>query len=518
MWRYLSSNLDWKIPFFSFHFVFIKTTIKHATEFMDQRPSRVDFDDAVQTTTKKTRKGATLVCQNRALPSGAEFGVNLKSFRVPREVETFRGVEMLPAGRVHLAFVGGGGGARVGEFVLAEKDGEVETRTWDEKNERFYNRREAARIDDEEKEYTKQKVILGVKRGDFDECLGAYEEDSREDARWKRLTNRIDVNCLKRCKIEPGVMFVPGGVDRCLDAFGRKKRLTREVEDDAKNRNEEEDENTRAAKFTFDATTRAPRDADAAILTKIHVDGRFRFERAMNVFGENREAMLAEHQLAYVLFFAFGCGKGLEQWKELTVIMANVMAEYIKEDVEKKTSNDQSVKNRNDDWSSFFVGFLGSLEGQFNDDATNEGTLDEVVSETFPTTSRDEKQLSDILRDAISKSYRIVSSSSFPRDDDAMFGWLVRFETIAKRLLQLKIFQVRTGNNCMQEENGAYTSLIIDHDAETEDEQPLIVELPEGKYAHMDKDDDDIEVVEADDTNININNIDNNKTRMSWMV
>ena len=295
--------------------------------------------------------------------------------------------------------------------------------------------------------------------------------------------------------------------------------MTREVEDDATNRNEEEDdENTRTAKFTFDATTRVPRDADAAILTKIHVDGRFRFERAMNVFGENREAMLAEHQLAYVLFFAFGCGKGLEQWKELTVIVANVMAEYIKEDVEKKTSNDQSVKNRNDEWSSFFVGFLGSLEAQFNDDASNEGTLDEIVSETFPTTSRDEKQLSDILRDAISKSYRIVSSSSFPRDDDATFGWLVRFESIAKRLLQLKIFQVRTGDNCMQEENGAYTSLIIDHDAETEDEQPLIVELPEGKYARMDKDDDDIEVVEADDTNININNIGDTKTRMSWMV
>ena len=81
-------------------------------------------------------------------------------------------------------------------------------------------------------------------------------------------------------------MFVPGGVDRCLDADGRKKRLTRGLEDDATNRNEEEDdENTRTAKFTFDATTRVPRDADAAILTKIHVDGRFRFERAMNVFG-----------------------------------------------------------------------------------------------------------------------------------------------------------------------------------------------------------------------------------------
>ena len=76
--------------------------------------------------------------------------------------------------------------------------------------------------------------------------------------------------------------------------------------------------------------------------SKIHVDGRFRFEGDERVWREG----VCEHRLAYVLFFAFGCGKGLEQWKELTVIVANVMAEYIKEDVEKKTSNDQSVKNR----------------------------------------------------------------------------------------------------------------------------------------------------------------------------
>ena len=82
--------------------------------------------------------------------------MNLKSFRVPREVGDVSRRPEASLRRVHLAFVGGGGGggggARVGEFVLAEKDGEVETRTWDEKNERFYNRREAARIDDEEKD------------------------------------------------------------------------------------------------------------------------------------------------------------------------------------------------------------------------------------------------------------------------------------------------------------------------------------------------------------------------------
>ena len=151
---------------------------------MDQRPSSRDddsvdddFDDFAkiqqqqQTTTTRKKKGATLVCQNRALPSGAEFGVNLKSFRVPREVETFRGVQKLPLRRVHLAFVGGGGGgggARVGEFVLAEKgrgggneDVGREERTILQQTGSRANRRRGEKC-------TKQNVIRGVKRGDFD--------------------------------------------------------------------------------------------------------------------------------------------------------------------------------------------------------------------------------------------------------------------------------------------------------------------------------------------------------------
>jgi len=205
------------------------------------------------------------------------------------------------------------------------------------------------------------------------------------------------------------------------------------------------------------------------------------------------------------------------------------MAEFLKEEVERKTSHEQSVmsdvrmedQNGEKDWSSFFVWFLDSLEVQFNDDATNEGTLDEVVSELSPSSSRDEKQLSDILRDAISKSLRVLTSSpSFPRDvDDAAFGWLARFETTAKRLLRLKIFKKRASQ-------GAHDTypppLVIDHDAETEDEQPLIVELSVGEYARMDKDEDEIEVVEdeAEDKNATAQN--ENETsrsnRMSWMV
>ena len=509
------------------------------TQKMDQDVARV-----------KNATGLTLLCVdlpekiNRAM---IEFGINLFAHRVC-DGGRWKGAKMLPRRRLHFAFVGtteggGGTGSRVGEFLYAEEEGEVEIRTWDARNERFYSssseRRNGdqhltAKEEEEEKEKEKEqkeRLILGVKRGDFDAELGAYEEDSREDLRWRSLVSLIDLECLKRCEVEPGVMFVPGGVGRCLDAYGRKKRLARDVveEEGAK---EEEEEDRRTAKFTFKATTRVPEDASAEMLTKIHVDCRFRFERALNMFGGNREAMLAEQQLAYVLFFTFGCGKGLEQWKELTVIIANVMVEYMKEEVERKTGSEQSAmkdaridqKGEEKEFSSFFVGFLDSLEAQFNDDATNEGTLDEVVSELAPSNSRDEKQLSDILRDAISKSYRVVASSpSFPRDvDDATFGWLARFETTAKRVLHLKIFKKRTP----RELHNAHPTLIVDHDAETEDEQPLIVELPEGEYARMDKDEDEIEVVvvaeaEAEDKNNiakNENSGNAHQNRMSWMV
>ena len=500
----------------------------------------------------KNATGLTLLCVDlpKKINHAIEFGINLFAYRVC-DGGRWKGAKMLPRRRLHFAFVGtttgggGGNGSRVGEFLYAEEEGEVEIRTWDARNERFYSSSSERRNGDqhltakeekEEKEKEKEKeqkerLILGVKRGDFDAELGAYEEDSREDLRWRSLVSLIDLECLKRCEVEPGVMFVPGGVGRCLDAYGRKKRLARDVveEEGAK---EEEEEDRRTAKFTFKATTRVPEDASAEMLTKIHVDCRFRFERALNMFGGNREAMLAEQQLAYVLFFTFGCGKGLEQWKELTVIIANVMVEYMKEEVERKTGSEQSAmkdaridqKGEEKEFSSFFVGFLDSLEAQFNDDATNEGTLDEVVSELAPSNSRDEKQLSDILRDAISKSYRVVASSpSFPRDvDDATFGWLARFETTAKRVLHLKIFKKRTP----RELHNAHPTLIVDHDAETEDEQPLIVELPEGEYARMDKDEDEIEVVvvaeaEAEDKNNiakNENSGNAHQNRMSWMV
>ena len=489
------------------------------------------------TTTTTTTASSSSESTNKSY-RGIEFGINLNCFQTG---EKFKGVKMLPGkGRLHFTFTGTrtteNSGARVGEFLCARKEGEVEIRRWDEKDERLRSSVVSCGgggalsrngEEEEEEEAQKERLILGVKRGDFDAHLGAYEEDSREDLRWRSLVSMIDVACLKRCKVEPGVMFVPGGVGRCLDEYGRKKRLTRD--EGAKDGNEDEDVDMRTARFTFEATTRAPEDASAEILTKIHVDGRFRFERALRIFGGNREAMLAEHQLAYVLFFTFGCGKGLEQWKELTVIIANVIVEFLNEEVERKTSSEQSVmsdvrmddQNGEKDWSSFFVGFLDSLEVQFNDDATNEGTLDEVISELSPSSSRDEKQLSDILRDAISESLRVLASSpSFARDvDDAAFGWLARFETTAKRLLRLKIFKKRAS----QGGHDTYPApLVIDHDAKTEDEQPLIVELSVGEYARMDKDEDEIEVVEdeAEDKNpTSQNEIETSRSnRMSWMV
>ena len=94
----------------------------------------------------KNATGLTLLCVdlpekiNRAM---IEFGINLFAYRVC-DGGRWKGAKMLPRRRLHFAFVGtteggGGTGSRVGEFLYAEEEGEVEIRTWDARNERFYS-------------------------------------------------------------------------------------------------------------------------------------------------------------------------------------------------------------------------------------------------------------------------------------------------------------------------------------------------------------------------------------------
>ena len=145
----------------------------------------------------------------------------------------------------------------MGEFVLAKRTGRWK-RDVGRKNERFYNRREAARIDDEEKDHRNRR--FEEERGDFGECLGAPRK-IREKTRGGNATSRIDVNCLKRCKINPEDVRT-GGVDRCLN---REEETVDEVKATRRVETKKKMMRTRTAKFTFDATTRVPRDADAAI-------------------------------------------------------------------------------------------------------------------------------------------------------------------------------------------------------------------------------------------------------------
>ena len=95
------------------------------------------------TSRRKNATGLTYLCLN-VPPSdeknnnkscrGIEFGINLNCFQTG---EKFKGVKMLPGkGRLHFTFTGTrtteNSGARVGEFLCARKEGEVEIRRWDE--------------------------------------------------------------------------------------------------------------------------------------------------------------------------------------------------------------------------------------------------------------------------------------------------------------------------------------------------------------------------------------------------
>ena len=92
----------------------------------------------------KNATGLTLLCVDlpKKINHAIEFGINLFAYRVcDGEMERRK---MLPRRRLHFAFVGtteggGGTGSRVGEFLYAEEEGEVEIRTWDARNERFYS-------------------------------------------------------------------------------------------------------------------------------------------------------------------------------------------------------------------------------------------------------------------------------------------------------------------------------------------------------------------------------------------
>ena len=127
----------------------------------------------------KNATGLTLLCVdlpekiNRAI----EFGINVFAHRVC-DGGRWKGAKMLPRRRLHFAFVGttggGGTGSRVGEFLYAEEEGEVEIRTWDARNERFYSSSSERRNggqqqtakEEEEKEKEKEqkeRLILGVK-------------------------------------------------------------------------------------------------------------------------------------------------------------------------------------------------------------------------------------------------------------------------------------------------------------------------------------------------------------------
>ena len=136
----------------------------------------------------KNATGLTLLCVD--LPAkinhAIEFGINLFAYRVC-DGGRWKGAKMLPRRRLHFAFVGttggGGTGSRVGEFLYAEEEGEVEIWTWDARNERFYSSSSERRNggqqqtakEEEEKEKEKEqkeRLILGVKRGDFDAELG----------------------------------------------------------------------------------------------------------------------------------------------------------------------------------------------------------------------------------------------------------------------------------------------------------------------------------------------------------
>lgn len=497
-----------------------------------------------------------------SVPANVEVHFNSRSFITASD--TFKGVRLIQSRKkeeldidmnvsakdddavdIHFTFVGTGNEnarARVGEFIVFDGD-DLIVRTWDSVNERLFDCDDDEDADLEQRE----RLRLGVVRGDFENEQAKYERGGESDRLWRKLISFVDLRALARVGLRPGMMFVPGESAEFYDEYGLRRRLMKRADDDdddddALNERKKGEENVmimkkdKTAKFNVKATSRSPDDVDTSVLTRIHIDPEYRFMRCLNMFDGEKRALLAEHQLAYVLFFFFGCAKALEQWKELTVIIANAMTELIKKEIEEHNNSDLKMKDEDKEeieeekekeavnvvvedsatsWASFFVGFLDSIEAQFNDDATNEGSFDDVaatLTAEIHASTTNEKQISDVVRENLTKTLRSVNSFAFAKDIESSTTCrcLTRLEETCKRVLKLEIFKTNSNKKL----DVAY------EEDEDEDEKPIVVELTEGHWTRLDANEDVVEVFIEQKTLAEQNDAvkPNAYTRMSWML
>ena len=249
------------------------------------------------------------------VPAGASIGLDGAEWAVG---DAFRGFRGVPPRGVHLLTscaeerAGGAGATRVAEFI-ALPPGSVDVRRWREAEECLGPRARLHSADADEDE----RLGAGVKRGDFDASTAAYER--ARWAEWRALTHLVTPTTLERAGVPLGARLHPGDPD-VAPGGATEGAIVARIED-----------GFRTPVFAGTALrARRPVGASSgepvsgAALTRLATDGRARLDAALaECYANNGTAMLAEVQLAFVLFL-FGSGAAaLAQWQASVALLCS---------------------------------------------------------------------------------------------------------------------------------------------------------------------------------------------------
>lgn len=246
------------------------------------------------------KAAATLVLSGTQ--AGLEVGLDAYSWKIGPK---FGGLREIKPG-LHLLVMAtqvGNGAVRQGVWMKLGSD-EIVMKEWIAKEECIAHGGGSAPLNAE----SAAALRLAVNANPTSLGLGQYPDG--HELRWHRLSRHISVSTLVRCGLQLDVSFWCEEEEEAMDL------------DDIEAEDTFDGEISGRPSPAWTATTATAKTAkDASALTRVHMDGSERMlSLVRTAFGDAKEELLGELELAFVVFSAMGSLSALRQWRTLLAL------------------------------------------------------------------------------------------------------------------------------------------------------------------------------------------------------
>lgn len=263
-------------------------------------------------------QGATLLLLD--VPAGTTIGIDFTSYAAG---DKFAGLKMIPPGLHFLSYCAAAASDRAeapikAGFWFVATLGAVLVRRWDAAAEEFAP--EGA-VDAEELE----RFAAAVREHHFDSTTGPYPYDSHGD--WRTLTEHLTIHALKRHQPEPGAAVA--GTD--LEAFDPNDEVLKADPRLLEAALARATDHAPPVTFSEVAARPRPRPSGSNPLDRSHELAELHSALPESVpgaatssrVGPRAAAVLAELELAFVLFMLISSWSAFEQWKKMVVLLCS---------------------------------------------------------------------------------------------------------------------------------------------------------------------------------------------------